>query len=56
MRRDELIERAMPDSEALERTVDGHLKNLRRKLADQGAPDLVETVRGIGYRLHVPRR
>ena len=56
MRRDELIERAMPESEALERTVDGHLKNLRRKLADHGAPDLVETVRGFGYRLHVARR
>jgi two-component system, OmpR family, response regulator AdeR len=51
MRRDQLIERAMPDSDALERTVDGHMKNLRRKLADAGAGDVIETVRGIGYRL-----
>jgi two-component system response regulator AdeR len=51
MRREELIERAMPDSDALERTVDGHLKNLRRKLGDHGAPHLLETVRGVGYRL-----
>jgi two-component system, OmpR family, response regulator AdeR len=56
MRRDELIERAMPDSDALERTVDGHLKNVRRKLADHGVPHLLQTVRGVGYRLQVPRR
>ena len=55
MRREELIERAMPDSDALERTVDGHLKNLRRKLADHGVGHLLETVRGVGYRLRSPR-
>ena len=55
LRRDQLIERAMPDSDALERTVDGHMKNLRRKLADAGAGDVIETVRGIGYRLRRPR-
>jgi len=55
MRREELIERAMPESDALERTVDGHLKNLRRKLADHGVGHLLETVRGIGYRLRPPR-
>jgi DNA-binding response OmpR family regulator len=37
--------------EALERTVDSHIKNLRRKLATAGAAeDLVETVFGVGYR------
>jgi len=51
LRRDQLIERAMPDSEALDRTVDGHMKNLRRKLAQAGSGDVVETVRGMGYRL-----
>lgn len=56
MRREELIERAMPDSDALARTVDGHLKNLRRKLADRGVEHLLETVRGVGYRLHASRR
>ncbi|MDF1521680.1 MAG: response regulator transcription factor [Trueperaceae bacterium] len=55
MRREELIERAMPDSDALERTVDGHLKNLRRKLGDHGVEHLLETVRGSGYRLRAPR-
>ncbi|WP_407542196.1 response regulator transcription factor (plasmid) [Deinococcus radiomollis] len=32
-----------------ERTVDAHIKNLRRKLGDCGS--MVETVRGVGYRL-----
>lgn len=36
----------------LERTVDSHIKNLRRKLEDDpGQPLLIETVFGIGYRL-----
>jgi two-component system, OmpR family, response regulator AdeR len=49
--RDELLERALPDSDALERVVDAHMKNLRRKLEDLGAGVQLETVRGIGYRL-----
>jgi two-component system, OmpR family, phosphate regulon response regulator PhoB len=32
----------------LERTIDVHIKSLRRKLGDEG--ELVETVRGVGYR------
>jgi two-component system, OmpR family, phosphate regulon response regulator PhoB len=32
----------------LERTIDVHVKSLRRKLGDNG--ELVETVRGVGYR------
>ncbi len=31
--------------------VDVHVKNLRRKLAMGGDPNILETVRGIGYRL-----
>ncbi len=34
------------------RTLEVHVASLRRKL---GRPDLVQTVRGIGYRLHVGR-
>lgn len=49
--RAELIERALPDSDMLERTLDSHVKNLRRKLSVAGAPDLVLTVRGMGFRL-----
>src|SRR5262245_53263169 len=40
------------DAERIEtRLVDQHVANLRRKLAAAGADGLVETVRGIGYRL-----
>ncbi|MES2213647.1 MAG: response regulator transcription factor [Patescibacteria group bacterium] len=31
--------------------VDVHIKNLRKKLASYGIKDLVETIRGVGYRL-----
>jgi two-component system phosphate regulon response regulator PhoB len=36
----------------LERTIDVHVKTLRRKL---GAADLIETVRGVGYRFRETR-
>ncbi|MBF6594625.1 MAG: response regulator transcription factor [Thermaceae bacterium] len=49
----ELLEAALPESEALERVVDVHLKNLRKKLEAAGAAGLLETVRGVGYRLWV---
>jgi DNA-binding response OmpR family regulator len=39
--------------EAYERTVDAHVKNLRRKLEpDPAQPRYVLTVRGVGYRLN----
>ena len=49
----ELIEKGLGYSyEGLDRTVDSHIKNLRRKLREAGAgPDLIETVFGVGYRL-----
>jgi DNA-binding response OmpR family regulator len=37
-----------------EHNVDAHMKNLRRKLADR-AGEIVETVRGVGYRLRLAR-
>ncbi len=38
--------------EAYERTVDAHIKNLRRKIEpDPAKPSIILTVRGIGYRL-----
>jgi two-component system alkaline phosphatase synthesis response regulator PhoP len=51
--RSEMIEQGLGYSyEGLERTVDSHVRNLRRKLSDAGAPaDLIETVFGVGYRL-----
>jgi two-component system response regulator AdeR len=49
--RSEIIEAVIPDSDALERIVDAHIGNLRRKFTAAGAPELIETVRGSGYRL-----
>jgi len=52
----ELIEKGLGYSyEGLDRTVDSHIKNLRRKLDEMGGvglgSKLVETVFGVGYRL-----
>jgi two-component system alkaline phosphatase synthesis response regulator PhoP len=51
--RDELIEQALGDSyEGLDRTLDSHIKNLRKKIEDDpGQPQYIETVFGVGYRL-----
>ncbi|RIH92591.1 Transcriptional regulatory protein BaeR [Meiothermus granaticius NBRC 107808] len=51
--REELLAVALPESDALGRTIDVHMKNLRRKLEEAGAPGLLETVRGVGYRLWI---
>lgn len=53
----ELINRVRGyEFEGYERTVDSHVKNLRRKIeADPSRPELVETVLGAGYRLGVSR-
>jgi DNA-binding response OmpR family regulator len=51
--RTELVERAFGwDYEGMERTVDVHIKNLRRKLGvrTEGGEPWIETVFGIGYR------
>ena len=49
--RRQLLDAVIPESAAMDRVVDAHLGNLRRKLASAGAPGLVNTVRGLGYRL-----
>ncbi len=49
--RTELIEHAMPESEALERAVDIHITHLRRKLREAGAGEPIRTVRGAGFSL-----
>ncbi|MFN9718578.1 MAG: winged helix-turn-helix domain-containing protein [Planctomycetota bacterium] len=47
--RNELMETSRgEDANSLERTIDVHVRALRKKLGDN--PDLIETVRGIGYR------
>ncbi len=51
--RQDLIEACLPESDALDRVIDSHLSKLRRKLSDAGGEDLIQTVRGVGYRLWV---
>ncbi len=48
--RSELLEICLPDSDALERVVDAHVHNLRKKLEQEGIHGLLITVRAIGYR------
>jgi len=50
--RGQLLDLAQGEAfEGYERTVDAHIKNLRRKLAAGGCNVVIETVRGVGYRL-----
>lgn len=51
--RSELIDAALgDDAMVLERTIDVHIRALRRKMGDFA--DLIETVRGVGYRFREP--
>lgn len=51
--RSDLIHSALGgDFDGIERTVDSHMRNLRRKIeADPRNPTIIQTVYGIGYRL-----
>ncbi|HLV66551.1 MAG TPA: response regulator transcription factor [Polyangiaceae bacterium] len=51
--RAQLIDRVWGDGFAItDRTVDSHVKALRRKLSELGAdPAVIETVRGVGFRV-----
>ena len=53
----ELINRVQGhDFDGYERTIDAHVKNLRRKIEpDAGRPKYVQTVHGVGYRLGLRR-
>jgi DNA-binding response OmpR family regulator len=51
--RSQLIDKVWGDGFAItDRTVDSHVKGLRRKVVEAGGdPNLIETVRGVGYRI-----
>ena len=49
--RSELVDACLPEDDALERTIDSHVSNARRKLNSAGILGFLETVRGVGYRL-----
>lgn len=49
--RDQLMNHLYMDHRVVtDRTVDSHVKNLRRKLAQAGAEDWVQSIYGVGYR------
>lgn len=56
MTRADLIERSLGyDYESVERTLDSHIKNLRKKIEpDTKHPTYIQTVYGVGYRLVGP--
>jgi len=50
----ELVDRAYGhDHHVTERTIDSHIRRIRKKLGDAGADDPIETVHGLGYRMRV---
>ena len=50
--RDELVDRAYGMGHAItDRTIDSHVRRIRKKLGHSGADDPIETVYGLGYRL-----
>lgn len=49
--RPDLADALYGNAEVSDRTLDSHLRNLRRKLAEAGCPDAVETLHGIGLRM-----
>ena len=49
-----LLEHCLPESEALERVVDTHIYNLRKKLEAVGISGVLINVRGVGYRFRQP--
>lgn len=49
--RSRLIDTLWPGTDMSDRTLDSHLRNLRRKLAEAGCDDAVDTLHGIGIRM-----
>ncbi len=55
--RSDLLDRLQGDAyEGYERTIDSHIKNLRRKIEpDPEKPSYIQTVYGAGYKLEAPK-
>lgn len=50
--RDQLIDQLHgPGFAITDRTIDSHIRNLRRKFGEAGGSDVIETKAGVGYRL-----
>ena len=53
--REQLLEDLHGTASSLDRSVDSHIKNLRKKLEIAAGQPMIETVYGIGYRLVEPQ-
>jgi two-component system response regulator AdeR len=53
--RADILDACLPESDALARTVDTHISNLRRKLEELGQTGFFAAVRGVGYRFSDPQ-
>lgn len=54
--RTDLLRRAWPDAIDNPRTVDTHILSLRKKIeADPRQPNIIQTVRNVGYRFNIER-
>lgn len=54
--RTDLLRRAWPDAIDNPRTVDTHILSLRKKIeADPRQPNIIQTVRNVGYRFNIDR-
>ncbi len=54
--REELLNKVQGyDFSGYDRTIDTHIKNLRKKLAKNGVEECIVSVYGVGYRFHVSK-
>ena len=53
--RADILDACLPENDALAKTVDTHVANLRRKFESAGVPGLFQAVRGVGYRFAAPK-
>ena len=52
VRRATLVAAGWPDGAVVhDNTLDAYIARLRRKLRERAAPEVIETARGVGYRL-----
>ncbi|MEJ2608924.1 MAG: response regulator transcription factor [Candidatus Thiodiazotropha sp.] len=50
--RDQIMNRAYPGQVYVShRTIDSHIRHIRKKFTEMGAPTLITTVHGVGYKL-----
>ena len=50
--RDTIMDAAYgPEAVVSDRTIDSHIRHIRRKFAEAGCPGLIETLHGVGYTL-----